>query len=45
MKFNANKEYLYLKAYTDSNYANCPNTRRSIGGFIIYIGLNNNIIS
>ena len=29
---------LSLRAYTDTDWAGCPDTRRSISGFCIYIG-------
>ncbi|GMF66173.1 unnamed protein product [Phytophthora lilii] len=28
----------HLAAYTDSDYANCPDTRRSVGGYVTMIG-------
>ena len=34
---------LYLITYTDSDWAGCPNDRKSTGGFAIYVG--NNLIS
>lgn len=27
----------YLKAFSDADYANCPDTRRSVGGYSTYM--------
>ena len=32
--------YLSLEAYSDADWASCSNTRRSSGGYVIYLGGN-----